>query len=158
MYNRSPNPAVIIGAPGAVGMDYRRRARRLRATLRGRPGDLYRALRALADEHDGRLEAGCRNLPMSIDRSIARSFSGLVEDRLENGVLRFSARRQLIRQADAMGIGRFEANLLIALVQHRGGMPPPDSAAPGRNFPWILAVWALVQGAVVAGLLWLGWG
>jgi hypothetical protein len=36
-------------------------------------------------------------------------------------VLRYSHRTRLIRAAERSGIGRFEANLIIAAVQHEAG-------------------------------------
>jgi hypothetical protein len=38
---------------------------------------------------------------------------------MDGPILRFSRRQELIRQAEALGIRRFDANLLIAAVQHR---------------------------------------
>jgi len=48
-----------------------------------------------------------------------RAFAAAVSSSLEGPILRFSRRQQLIRQAERLGIRRFDANLLIAAVQHR---------------------------------------
>src|SRR2546423_13838886 len=56
--------------------------------------------------------------PSTPDRSfrdfVERTLSGLRE-----GVLRYSHRLAMLKEAGARGIGRFEANLIIASVQHR---------------------------------------
>jgi hypothetical protein len=51
--------------------------------------------------------------------SVSESFGRMVADRLEGGVLRYSARAQLLAAAADMGVGRFQANLIIAAVQHQ---------------------------------------
>jgi hypothetical protein len=53
--------------------------------------------------------------------------------------LRYSDRLRLLSIADAIGIGRFQANLVIAAVQHEGGhgvMP----AQPRKSRGWMLAI------------------
>jgi hypothetical protein len=49
----------------------------------------------------------------------ARPFLNQVRGSLDGNILHYSERLRLIRVADRMGIARFEANLLIATVQHR---------------------------------------
>jgi hypothetical protein len=49
----------------------------------------------------------------------ARTFARQIRDALDGKLLHYSDRMSLLREADRMGIGRFEANLLIATVQHR---------------------------------------
>ena len=54
----------------------------------------------------------------------ARPFLRLVGESLDGNILHYSERVRLIRVADRMGIARFEANLLIATVQHRAAQQP----------------------------------
>ncbi len=52
----------------------------------------------------------------------ARNFADLVAARMIGTVLPFSERESLVRAAARNGINRFEANLLIAAVQHQMGV------------------------------------
>jgi hypothetical protein len=57
------------------------------------------------------------------DRGVAaRNFADLVAARMVGTVLPFSERESLVRAAARHGINRFEANLLIATVQHQLGV------------------------------------
>jgi hypothetical protein len=57
------------------------------------------------------------------DRGVAaRNFADLVAARMIGTVLPFSERESLVRAAARSGINRFEANLLIAAVQHQLGV------------------------------------
>jgi hypothetical protein len=58
-------------------------------------------------------------------------------------VLRYSDRLSLLSIADAIGIGRFQANLVIAAVQHGGGHGVTP-AEPRKSRAWMLAVVAAV--------------
>lgn len=51
----------------------------------------------------------------------AATFAALVRERMDGPVLRYTHRTCLIRAAERHGIGRFEANLIIAAVQHEAG-------------------------------------
>jgi hypothetical protein len=57
--------------------------------------------------------------------------------------LRYSDRLSLLSIADAIGIGRFQANLVIAAVQHEGGQTV-TAAKPRKSRAWILALVAAV--------------
>jgi hypothetical protein len=48
-----------------------------------------------------------------------RPFLAEVRENLDDGTLHYSDRIRLLQSAQRYGIGRFEANLLIAVVQHR---------------------------------------
>lgn len=52
-------------------------------------------------------------------RETVDRFAALVVAELEDGVLRHSRRRALLGRGVRMGLGLFEANLVIAAVQHR---------------------------------------
>ena len=59
-----------------------------------------------------------RSARANVAESQARGFAERVAGAMEGPVLRYAARRSLLRQARGLGIGDFEANLIIAAVQH----------------------------------------
>jgi len=90
--------------------DYCRTARRLRHRLAHAPVRLHRSLRALP--------------PIVSVEPIAPAtphdrFAAAVIASLEGTTLRYSRRIVLLKQAATLGIERFEANLVIATVQHQ---------------------------------------
>jgi hypothetical protein len=127
---------------------------------------LHRELRDLADRQGRPAPAeqrfpGDRILPNPGARS--RVFAADVAARLEGPVLRHSQRRRLLKAAQQAGIGRFEANLIIAAVQHerRGSaaQSPCSRSARGRDPRDGLA--AIVCAALVIALqgiiVWGAW-
>lgn len=109
---------------------YCRAARRLRGRFTDRPCRLHRELRALAGRHDAWKQAA------AVPLTPYKAFAVEVERRLDGPVLRHAERRRLLGIARAMGIGRFEANLAIAAVQHERRDAPrvvPSSGAPARR-------------------------
>ncbi len=107
-----PTPRAPDGSPRPQTEHYRSAARRLRHRHRHDPGELQRSLQRLARAMDragsdpGEL-VGC-----------ARLFAIQVSREIEGRVMRYSARCRLLQRADELGLGRFEANLIIASVQH----------------------------------------
>ena len=98
--------------------------------------------------------------PLPADQGYAntfdRNFAALVNRTLRSqhtSVLRYSQRLDLLKEAGRRGIGRFEANLIIASVQHRltGGIPIAQSRTPWR----IQSVLAFVL--MQAMILWGFW-
>jgi len=83
----------------------------------------------------------------------------MVATELEAGILRYSARQKLLAAAVPMGIEKFEANLLIAAVQHRAPIPTKASAAsrivPRQQFLGTAITIAAVQAAIIGGIWWL---
>ena len=96
---------------GALSDEYRRRARRLRAIHAGNPARLYHSLKDLAARQARQVIAK--------PTSAAQEFADLVRDSMDGPILRYSVRCNLLRHAAAHGIARFEANLIIAAVQHQ---------------------------------------
>ncbi|MDP9172291.1 MAG: hypothetical protein M3O30_00295 [Planctomycetota bacterium] len=88
----------------------------------------------------------------------SRDFADLVASRLIGSLLTWTARHDLLVAAGARGIGRFEANLIIAAVQHhrRNRKIPPaartyKAASIGSlAAPWIAAV--AVELAILASV------
>lgn len=137
---------------------YRREARRLRWHYADRPLELYNSLRQLSAQHDQQYVASEDLLAASVTKSGqttrgSRQFAQMVASQIESGLLNFSDRQRLLSLAETMGIGRFQANLIIAAVQHQTGAPISDLApSPVKQFRWIGAVAAVlaVQGLIVA--------
>lgn len=77
----------------------------------------------------------------------------MVAAAMEGPVLRYSNRMSLLRAAAGMGIDRFEANLLIALVQHR--TPTDAIAVEPRPRRTMLPTLLLVAIEAVAVATWL---
>jgi len=53
----------------------------------------------------------------------AERLARLVQEALGDGVLPYAARQDVLQAARRLGVGRFQANLIIAAVQHRYGTP-----------------------------------
>jgi hypothetical protein len=72
----------------------------------------------------------------------AERFARLVQSRLEGQILRLQERQLLLRTARRMGIDRFQANLIIAAVQHahRPAPPAPTAPAPAAPRGWLIPV------------------
>ncbi len=80
------------------------------------------------------------------DRGIAaRNFADLVAARMIGTVLPFSERESLVRAAARNGINRFEANLLIAAVQHQLGVGLQRQAKRGRLVSFLSSVWSTIE-------------
>jgi hypothetical protein len=177
----------LAGADGSAELDgsadYRRRARRLRGKFAGRLGTRHSALGDLArqeDSHRGswRLGRG-HKLPthrVAIGRSVrspdgdpvlssvlgvasapAERLSRLVQESLCDGVLPYPRRQEVLRAARRLGVGRFQANLLIAAVQHRYDTPAMESEPRqvGRPWGWVgaAALILAIEAAIVLGAL-----
>jgi hypothetical protein len=133
---------------------YRRQARHLRHDLRDDPVKLHRSLRALSQWHN----LSSPKQPVWNRESRTNHVQDLIAatvDRMEGPVLRYPARIALLKQAQRAGLAHFDANLIIASVQHRMGerivrKPPTDR-------PWLrnLAIALIFQAWVVAGIYWL---
>lgn len=86
----------------------------------------------------------------------ATDFADWVRAQLDGPVLRYSTRLLLLKQAEQRGLGRFEANLIIASVLHRTGMAQEYELAP-RPVEWLAPVmtFVLLQSALVLGAWWV---
>ena len=115
---------------------YCRQARRLRALLANQPARLHRELSRLALRRDARVAS-----PAPVDvPSRAQAFADSVASSFEGPVLRYSQRRDLMQRARRIGIGEFEANLVIAAVQHERRKLP---AAPTLTTRAADRIWRL---------------
>ena len=141
---------------------YRQQARRLRARFRGRPALLQESLQTLSRNCDAAQPARPASVGtpaltavFEVSPETVRRFSRMVRDRLEGQILRFEPRQLLIRAAGRMGIDRFQANLIIAAVQH--AQTPREHAelsaqAPAAGWRLILAIFLLTEVAIAFGL------
>ena len=89
----------------------------------------------------------------------AAQFARYVRENLRGRLLTGSQRSEMIREAESRGIGRFDANLIIAAVLHRAGMPQEidEFESPRPNRRWVLPAmtFAILQSLIVAGAWWL---
>jgi hypothetical protein len=84
------------------------------------------------------------------------AFTQEIHDAMEGTELRYSKRQHLLKRADHYGIKRFDANLIIAMVQHRLGALEtidPEPARPSRLL--LAAAFLAVQSAIVLAGWWL---
>ena len=75
---------------------------------------------------------------------IARGFAGGVAKRLQGPLLTMDARRELVEAAGRLGIAPFEANLIIAAVQHvpqREATQREVREQPAATVPWLTRWW-----------------
>jgi len=138
----------------------------MRAVLGGQPAKLHQALRELPFEGISTNRATSPSQTISARNGKAETFAELVKGSLEEGLLRYSARLELLGQAARLGVGRFEGNLIIAAVQHQTTpnhnqqKQRPPSGGAGERFrfksamPAAMIVLAM-EGLIVLGALWI---
>ena len=132
------NPTV-----SASSDEYRRRARKLRARHGHDLATLHKALSDLAQETDQ------TTAPAAKVEGPAAGFAQIVSHQLDGPILRYSKRQSLLREAERRGIGRFEANLIIAAVQHQSDRPVASSGPDSCASNWRAALAACaVQGLI----------
>ena len=112
-----------------------------------------RPMRYVAETHR-ESAANDWGLPASSPPAVVRGFARAVGDRLDGGVLRWDDRRDLISRARRLGIDRFEANLIIASVQHNAPPAPADTDA-AAGWTHSVAIFAIVQSLIVIAAWWL---
>jgi hypothetical protein len=88
----------------------------------------------------------------------AREFADIVASQIVGTVLPWSQRESLVRLAELWGIRRFDANLIIAAVQHQMGIGRKrvESQARRRSL-WQIAASAAVFVIVQAGIVGVVW-
>ena len=82
-------------------------------------------------------------------------FAEYVRGRLNGPVLRYSARLELLKEAQRRGLGRFEANLVIAAVLYRSGMGQEYELRPKTEWVWPALTAVALQAVIVAGAWWV---
>jgi hypothetical protein len=147
----------MTSSPDIAVDQYRREARRCRGRGRSDVRQVHARLRELNRRFDAARSPLAAEIlpPPTADRY--EDFASQVAASLEAGLLRYSSRKRLIKEALGMGIGAFEANVLMAAVQHGGANNATSTPAKwnfGQFWPYgiagliqatlILAVWRLV--------------
>jgi hypothetical protein len=122
----------------------------------GKPGELYRSLRDLSDHYDSAYPISSDQTAPILVSSPADKITCQIMDRIRNGVLTYSDRLELLDEAEKLGIGRFDANLIIAAVQHRHApraIPEPVRVIRGIRLLDVMMTFLIVQ----VFILFLGW-
>lgn len=146
-----------FSTPPAPHAEYRRRARRIRRVFARQPGPRMRALCDLAHTTNADRAETAPDPVITLPAGAAHTFAGVVRQRMDGPVLRYSHRARLLREAEQRGIGRFEANLIIAAVQHQRRPVRSESDPVTSRSSWtpIFAGFCATQCAVLMGLWWL---
>jgi hypothetical protein len=144
--------------------DYVRAARRLRARFGGDLAKIHASLQRLNDPSPSRIFWPiARSNDWSASAILgrrgpaARAFADRVLNRLVGPLLTWTDRQILLGQAADLGLRRFEANLIIAAVQHAqpaGGRPQPMQM-PRLNLSALLAsiaTFLFVQFVIIAAV------
>jgi hypothetical protein len=88
--------------------------------------------------------------------AMAREFADLVASQLVGTVLPWSDREKLINAAAMQGINRFEANLIIAAVQHQMGIGRKRGEAKrsrfSARFAAGVAMFLVIQAGIIAAV------
>jgi hypothetical protein len=150
----------------AASEEYCRQARRLRHELRDNPARLHQSLARLSKPVLGQEQPEkqpfmrlarpeTHGLPLQCNALAAEAFAAEVADCCGGGgILRYSERSALMRQARKLGIGRFEANLIIATVLHRQAYEEErEQLRRARRLPVVIAMIFLVE-AIIAVAAW----
>lgn len=139
--------------------DLCRAARALRARLAGSPRKLHAALEQLVVR-----PPTARIVPSPVPPPAEQArmrFARDVLERLDGPILRYSMRLELYKLARRKGLSIFEANLVIAQVQHAAGAGRADDVADGRPTPDSPGggrlVLLLAAAATQAAILGAGW-
>src|SRR6185437_13944561 len=132
-------PAADVIPSQWSSIDYRRHARRLRKLYALEPAALQHRLKDLAIWHDAHTPARAfesHAVQKTTFELASAKFASLVEQRIGQGVLRYSDRARLLSDARRLGIGRFYANLVIATLQHNVDVEPiPHDAESLSRIP-----------------------
>lgn len=161
-----------IRAEHSPHADYLRSVRRLRGRYADRPAELHRRLIVLSRTRSGPPAPsdnppsrsvrsrvihtqGLSTPPVTPLRADAQAeFAELVAGRIEAGILRYSSRVELLAAARRMGLGRFEANLAIATVQHRMKRQHEEHfPKPSHDDRYLLVGFAIAVQAVIVAVI-----
>lgn len=98
-----------------------------------------------------------KGLPLWADIPSFTAFAQEIESVLDGPELPYSQRQHLLQRAAHFGISRFDANLIIAMVQNRISDTESIPDAPhGRPFPtFTLLAAGITQLAILLAVWWL---
>jgi hypothetical protein len=131
--------------------DYIRQARRLRARHQSTPARLHQSLMELSSQFD---QTSPRPQNVVVRDDPHSEFAHYVQSQLEGPILRYSLRLKHLREAERRGIGRFEANLIIAAVQHRAGERITSEPSTPKAFPAWMMFFA-IEFIIVFSVVWM---
>jgi hypothetical protein len=86
---------------------------------------------------------------------LSADFAEWLLGQLEGPVLRYSARLRLLKEAERRGLGRFEANLVIAGALHRVGMGHEYEMRPRAEWLAPVLTFLVLQSALIVGAWWV---
>jgi hypothetical protein len=113
--------------------------------VRNQPGVTRNSGRAELSSAPRIIDVGATAAALDEPREAVCQFSVLVRDALSEGILRHSLRKSLLRQAATLGLGQFEATLVLATVEHRQtGTERRRDASRVRN---------VIRAVLIAGIL-----
>ena len=103
---------------------------------------------------------------LAADPAVIRGYARAAADRMASGVLTLADRDLLLRRGERLGLGRFDANLILAVVERRqrATLSPTRPALravrsgdrPPRRIAWPTAAAAVaLQASIVAAAWWL---
>lgn len=144
----------IAGDPSTL--EFCRQARRIRARFAGRPHELHAALRSLSTRATA--TRTIPEIPDDLEEHARARFVRAVIERLDGTVLRYSLRLELLDIAGRLGLTRFDANVIIAQVQHHAGIYDARLAEPPKAPLWSRRLLPLVVAiGMQAGLIFAAW-
>jgi hypothetical protein len=156
---------MLTADPLSATADYRRRARRIRASFSHAPLLRQRALVDLARERNTqtqivrnkvairRVAPVSKALPTTV---MERDFADCAASRIQPFGFTFSDRVFLLDSAERQGISRFRANMMLAVLEHQAPArrsAPPE--VPSKSFAPSLLLILCVEIAVVGVLVML---
>ncbi len=153
--------------------DYRAAARKLRWRYRDDRPALQRGLGRLARDRDGESSDGAgatvrragTALGAGFDAGFGNGvvspaglrFAALAAGYIDAPVLPYDQRKRLMAAAAGMGVERFEANLVLALLQHRRGQAEADARPAHRTFSAKIVALFLAMETLIALTAWWWW-
>ena len=164
----SPVPAAVAILEASEA--YRRQARRLRCRFARQPGRLQQSLKRLAAETpspkffaESPVAQRTRAYPTFVQSGPARRFADYLSEQTREPmtVLQYSRRLEFLRAARRLGVGRFEANLLIAAVVERrttgsaSERAHSDADSGADSLLGRVTAFLLVEAAVLLGVWWV---
>ncbi len=146
----------------AASADYRRRARRIRASFASTPLLRQRALGDLARQRNVetrtvRVQTAARRIAPVPSRPvisvIEQGFADYAATKIQPFGFEFGDRVKLLNSAEQLGITRFRANLILALQEHHAPARRVAAiVAPAKPVTSSLVLILFIEIAIVAGL------
>jgi hypothetical protein len=97
---------------------------------------------------------------LGADPAVVRGFARAATDCFAAGPVTLRRRDELVRRGTALGLSRFDANLVLAAVERQVRASRPamrlvaaETPPPGRAAAWVTVLG--VQALIVAGAAWL---